>query len=345
MEYVLGIDQGGTKTVSALATPNGEILGVGYAQGSTHISHGIEHAMAQVELSLSRAWKDAGIEPSALLSVGAGMSGADFDDEYLFLRNALQSLLGTQQVRVENDVMIGMRAGTKAQWGAALSVGTGVNVAVRSPDQREFIFGYYIEDQWQGATAIGQHAIRRVFDAYAGLGGTTLLTEALTERYGVLDAHELLRAYVTQPDKFRDIKELAPLVDELALLGDKVCIDIIDRFAAQYGLYICAGLKRLDMLNLPVEVVLSGSVMKSKAPWFRETMIHRIHQEAPRAYLVDARYEPVVGGLLSALELMQVPLDPDASATHMIDHTADSKGLLRLSDVACAPQTLSGENC
>lgn len=337
MTFVLGIDQGGTKTVSALATLKGEILGVGYAQGSTHISHGIEHAMAQVELSLSSAWKDAGLEPSALLSVGAGMSGADFDEEYLLLRHSLQSLLGTQKVRVENDVMIGMRAGTKAQWGAALSVGTGVNVAVRSPDQREFIFGYYIEDHWQGAIAIGRHAIRRVFDAYAGLGGSTLLTEALTERYGVKDAHELLKTYVTQPERFRDIKELAPLVDELGLQGDDVCIDIINRFAAQYGHYICAGLRRLDMLNLPVEIVLSGSVMKSKAPWFRETMIHRIHQDAPRAYLVDARYEPVVGGLLSALELMQVPLDPDAPATHLIEHTAAGKGLLRLSDVACAP--------
>ena len=44
MKYVLGLDQGGTKTNAAIADLQGNLLGLGTAQGSLHTYKGLPHA-------------------------------------------------------------------------------------------------------------------------------------------------------------------------------------------------------------------------------------------------------------------------------------------------------------
>ena len=48
MEYVLGIDQGGSKTHAAVADETGRLLGAGRGPGACHSVYGMEAAMAGV---------------------------------------------------------------------------------------------------------------------------------------------------------------------------------------------------------------------------------------------------------------------------------------------------------
>ncbi|MBQ8954023.1 MAG: hypothetical protein IJ048_07890 [Clostridia bacterium] len=48
MKYVLGIDQGGTKTHALVSDENGRILGVGRDVGGCHSIDGMEQAMRGV---------------------------------------------------------------------------------------------------------------------------------------------------------------------------------------------------------------------------------------------------------------------------------------------------------
>ena len=49
MRYVLGIDQGGTKTHALVGDELGHILGAGCDMGSCHSVNGMEHAMQAVD--------------------------------------------------------------------------------------------------------------------------------------------------------------------------------------------------------------------------------------------------------------------------------------------------------
>jgi N-acetylglucosamine kinase-like BadF-type ATPase len=59
MSNIVGIDQGGTKTVVAVANEYGSILGVGYAEGACHSIQGMDIAMEYVRNATKKALDSA----------------------------------------------------------------------------------------------------------------------------------------------------------------------------------------------------------------------------------------------------------------------------------------------
>jgi hypothetical protein len=98
-------------------------------------------------------------------------------------------------------------------------------------------------------------------------------------------------------------------------------------FGQGYAGLAAAGLRRLGMAEIALEVVLSGSIFKARGPLLVETIRTALHQAAPRARLVNARYEPVVGAALLGLEELGVPIE--AAAKARIEESASRLGLLR----------------
>lgn len=60
MRYILGIDQGGTKT-AAIMNKEGVICGIGYASGAYFPVQGIGHAVRMMEQAINQAMEQAGI--------------------------------------------------------------------------------------------------------------------------------------------------------------------------------------------------------------------------------------------------------------------------------------------
>jgi hypothetical protein len=104
-------------------------------------------------------------------------------------------------------------------------------------------------------------------------------------------------------------------------------LEILRRFGLGLAELVTAGLLHYEMINLDVEVVLSGSVFKGGGKILAGVMADAIHQVAPRARLVNARYEPVVGALLLGLE--KAGIDVDEEVMRNIEASSQRLGLLR----------------
>lgn len=305
MKYVLGIDQGGTKTAAVIIDGIGNILGAGKSRGAYHISDGIEYAMNSISQAAGLAVKEAGIDCADVVSVSAGITGMDWPEDYTLLKASLIRTLGITNVQVCNDCLIAMYSGTARTYGAVLCAGTGLNAAVKSPDGKEFILGFYIDDDAQGASALGKRAIRKVFDSEIQLCAPTKLTEFFLDIANVKTVDDLLHRYVTD-NKFQSgIKNFVPNIIEIANCGDFVSIELIQEFAHELSSYVYAALQKYDLLNIDIDIVLSGSVLKGSDNLLTREIIREIKGFAPHSTIVNARLEPVVGAGLSALMMFE----------------------------------------
>jgi N-acetylglucosamine kinase-like BadF-type ATPase len=326
MEYILGIDQGATKTLAAIADVKGNIIGVGYAEGGYHAVTGEEHAMGEIKKATARACQMAGIPDENWAVIGAGLTGADFDYEYPLLENALRKVLKSDHITVINDCIAAFHAGTWKKHGAIVCAGTGLNCGIKSPEGSEFIYGYAIEDQWQGGSSIGLKALWSVFDADTGMKQPTRLTERILDYYKVSNASILLEKHIRK-ELQGHVKHLVPLVDECVMEGDACAIEIMTEFASMCAKYVIAGFKRFDMLSIESDLVLSGGIFKCKNDILYHVIKQNIHQEAPRVTVVDAKYEPVIGGVILGIEKLYSKIGNEIQEN--IDETAKRFGLIR----------------
>lgn len=302
MGYLLGIDQGGSKTAAVVADRDGCLLGACYAGGACHVNDGLGRAMAMAEQAATGALARAGLAAGQVELLVAGMTGADWPEEYDLLRAALIDALGIGNVSVVNDCLIAMRGGTDMSYGAVLCAGSGLNAAVKSPDGRLFVFGYYVDDEDQGATALGRKAIKAVVAAEAGLGPPTSLAQAVLGHLNYRTVEELLRSQVSGALAAHSIAGLTPLLITEAGAGDPAASELIVEFGRSIARYAIAGLKRFAMLDTAVEVVLSGGVFKGGGSMLSGAVAAAVRAAAPKAVVIDARLEPVAGAVLMALD-------------------------------------------
>ncbi len=328
MGYILGLDQGSSHTRALVCDRQGRLLGLGIADGACHAYVGMERAMKGVREAALEALQAAGVSAPALDCIFAGLTGADWDDEYLLLEENIQRLGLCRQVCVTNDAIVALRGGTARPFGAILIAGSGGNCAVRAPDGREFIYGYFQEDELQGGSALARRALRAIYRAHTGRGAPTLLTGLALEHFGLPGVEALLRADVENRLSEERLLGLAKVIFEAGYRGDETANLILRAFGEGCAELVCAGLRRFEMTQLDVEVVLSGSIFKGKGSLLRETIAAGIHACAPRAVLVDARYEPVVGAALLGLESVGVTLGPLEAEN--IEADARRLGLLRI---------------
>ena len=330
MRYVLGIDQGGTKTHALVGDELGHILGAGCDMGSCHSVNGMEHAMQAVEGAVRMALDRAQIAVTDLAAVAAGMTGVDWPEEAGLLRDALSRTLGVDGTRIHvvNDCIIALRAATDNPRGCVLCAGTGLNCAVRDGEGGEYVFGFYIPDADQGGLALAERALGAVFDAQSGMGPATSLTGRCLAMAGCDTVDELLRKKVERRLDKAGQNQLPIIVEEEAIKGDAVSAQILTRFGRDTGAYAAAALRRMHLERQPVDVVLSGSIFKCKAPMLVDAVRETVLAAAPRARIIESALEPAAGALLLALddlgannERIQRHLERDAQRFNMVRET------------------------
>ena len=322
MKYVLGIDQGATKTHALIADERGHLLGIGTGAGACHSITGMDSAMRGVEESVTEALSMASLSLSDISSLAAGMTGVDWSDEAGLLTNALEETLGIRKenIHVVNDCIIALRAGTTSPMGCILCAGTGLNCGVRDAAGREYTFGYYIPDEDQGGGALAVRALQAVFDAECGMGSPTSLTARLLALTSCQTVDDLLRKKVENRLTKAEKHEIPIIVSEEVLLGDPVSADVLAEFGKDMAAYAVAGIRRLGLENEPIEVIISGSVFKCRAPLLLETVRKVILSAVPQARIIESILEPVVGAVLLALD----DLGPDAADADTIQENIEA---------------------
>jgi hypothetical protein len=115
------------------------------------------------------------------------------------------------------------------------------------------------------------------------------------------------------------------LLFQAALGGDEPAQALIIWLGEELGTSAAAVIRRLGVADLPVEVVLGGSVFKGQGPLLTDTLLQVVHRAAPEAVLVRPAFEPVVGAVLLGLEAAGATVD---DAVYQMLHATMSLTLL-----------------
>ncbi len=86
-------------------------------------------------------------------------------------------------------------------------------------------------------------------------------------------------------DRLHDL--VAPLL-ETARHGDPVAREVIARLADEIAVLGVVAMRRIDLLDVPCEVVLGGGVLTARDPFLTGLVEARYAAEAPHAKLVVA---------------------------------------------------------
>jgi N-acetylglucosamine kinase-like BadF-type ATPase len=302
--FVVGVDGGTTKTIALVADDQGCILAAARGGGSNWTGEDVAIPMKVVVDTVREATGQAGLTAEQITLGVFTLAGADWPEDHT-RRAAYLSKAGiVKRVLVKNDSFGGMRAGLRKPYGMVLAAGTGMNAAVITPQGTEWAFGYY--ETFGGAGTLAHDAFAAVLRAEDGRGQPTLLTQMMLDHMGYPTVEALLRASVLHQVDFGKFYAFAPLVFEAALKGDPIAEELIVRQGKGLAEYATAMARRFNLCEIEFDIVLAGSLFKGVGPLLIDTLTQDVHQVAPRAHIVRARFEPAVGAVLLAYDALGI---------------------------------------
>src|SRR5688572_10362483 len=259
MDYILGVDGGGTKTVALLGDLDGNVLARGVSGPSNYNVVGFDAACSALESAINMARTDYLGEISALC---LGLAGAGRKEDIERLHNWAVHKFPKTAVKVVSDAEILLRAGAASGPALALICGTGSIVYGRTITGaliRAGGWGYLFGDEGSGYS-IGIAALRAVMQGYDGRGPETLLSKLVLERFGLHIPPELVHAIYGAESPRSEVATLPDLVERAASRGDSVAIAILETSARELVRTIAAVYPKLGTSAVPL-VITGGTIL------------------------------------------------------------------------------------
>ncbi len=319
MTIVLGVDGGGTKTHAVVADGHGETLGSGVSGPSNWEDVGLDSAGSAIGLAVRTALERAGLEAQDVDASVFGLAGVDWPSDAERLAQVINPLGLSGPREVLNDSFLALRAGAYRRWGVVVISGTGAVVAGRNPAGdvfRTLGLGRMFGD-FGSASDVSEEAAGAVANAYTGRGPSTVLTDLLCRQVGagsVADLLERLSRRLVEGRIELEADDFAPLVIVAANQGDLVARDILERAGAALGESAVLVARTLGMLDLEVEMVLSGGLITGASKYVTDPFEVAVKRAAPRAVFVHLHSPPVVGAVLMALDMLEPDGPPEVQA-------------------------------
>jgi N-acetylglucosamine kinase-like BadF-type ATPase len=116
------------------------------------------------------------------------------------------------------------------------------------------------------------------------------------------------------------LAELAPVVFAEAKHGDTVARELLDRQADEIVLMATTAMRRLQMRDLDVEVVLGGGVFRSRDARFFARIREGLVAFAPKATVHRLTDPPIVGAALIGLDALHATKAARATARASLTH-------------------------
>ncbi|WP_372345778.1 N-acetylglucosamine kinase [Streptomyces sp. KL116D] len=314
---VLAVDAGNSKTDVAVVAADGTVVGAARGGGFQPPRVGVEAAVDVLADAVGRAFAQAGVD--SVGHVSACLANADLPVEERELADALRARgwSSSSSVDVRNDTFAVLRAGLLEDAeprGVAVVCGAGVNCAGMLPDGRTARFPAIgkISGDWGGGGGLAEEALWYAARAEDGRGGPTALMRTLPAHFGVSSMYALIEALHLGRVPAERRHECTPVLFATAADGDPVARSLVDRMADEVVAMSTVALRRLDLLEEEVPVLLGGSVLAARHPQLDSRIRELLATAAPKAAVRVVAERPVLGAALLGLDT--VGASPDVHA-------------------------------
>jgi len=316
MEYVMGIDAGGTKSHLALFDINGTLVDFGHWGTLNHeaLDGSFEQFRDEINQFVTKILNKNNIKQNQIKSAGFGVAGVDTKAQHKIISQII-SEIGFEKFTLANDAYLGIPAGSPSGFGICAINGTGCTLVGENSKGKTLQIGGvgFISADYGGGGIMGRKVISTVYCELFRKGEPTCLTPALMKIYDIESKYDFVeKIYARLEGGWLDTRNLSRLLFDGALKNDKVSLDILRDVGINYANGICAMIEELEFEQNPNEelwIVFAGSVFsKGEHPKIIDTIKERLAQSNPGLNLKYTllKAPPVAGAVFWALKNLNI---------------------------------------
>jgi N-acetylglucosamine kinase-like BadF-type ATPase len=300
VEFFLGIDGGGTKTVAAIADINGNIIAQTRV-GSTNPNSCSEQELEKTLRELFNALEKQVLDDFRRITyLFAGIAGAGIEANKILLKEMIKQFVpANTSIHVEPDTINALYSGTYGKPGIVQISGTGsITYGINHNLKHDRVggWGYLLGDEGSGYD-IGRQGIMAVLKAYDGRGPETIMTQLMFTYFNIDNGHDLIHQIYTSLTPKNEIAALSKIVIQSYQKQDPEADRIIGNVIQEITLSIETLYKKLFSEHDKVKVVLCGGVFSEKA--ISELVKNSLRND-PNKMVVLPDMPPVGGSLIGA---------------------------------------------
>lgn len=293
--YLLSIDGGATKTVSAILDPNEmEILGVGVGGPSNFNAVGAQVATDNIMDSVNMALSNSSLSMDEISKILFSLAGVgDSEESDRIATDIADGVSNGKPYLLFNDGVAGYRLANLFEDGILIYVGTGnVNYYQKNGKLvRVGGWGWFAGDEGS-ASWIARRALTYAIRQYDGLLEGDELVKAVEKHFGGRFKEVIWRLEINHNKA--TVASFAPVVTSLAKQGYKGARMVVEEAAD----YIASMIKRLsrEFESPPRTSIVGGLALAG------DILISEIRKRVPYQVHVFYGYQVVIGGLMILLK-------------------------------------------
>ncbi|GAG63824.1 unnamed protein product, partial [marine sediment metagenome] len=283
MDYVLGVDGGGTKTIVQVADLSGKVVAESESGSSNYKSVGIKIAKENINKAIFKAIDMLNnLKEFTFKDACFGLAGNDSNEDTkiykeIIFNDVIEKYLDRNKIIICNDTRIGLAAGSDSKNGVMIICGTGSNCYGINEQGREAKvngWDYILGDEGSGYE-IGIKALRALMRAYDGRGESTLLSKTVLEDLNIKNISELIKwAYSDYFLKVR-VAAIAKTVCKTAEMGDKISKKILKEEADEAIISVKTVVDKLGLADKEFDLVFVGNVFKCEK-YFKSVLMRKL---------------------------------------------------------------------
>jgi len=299
INYVIGVDGGGTKTIAALADLNLKILRIAKTGPSNLRNVGINKAVLDISEAIKKVKKGKKI---GSIFIGLAAIEEEFKLEKEKIKREIRKKLKFRgKLEIGSDQIVAFRSGTDEKNGIILIAGTGAVCHGWKNGKEAKTSGWgWLDDEGSGFW-IGKKGFQAIFKELDGRGEKTLITKLVFENWRLKDKKDFLKKVYAQ-DSVRQVSLISRIVDEAASKRDKIAKKIMLEAGEELFLTAKRVIEKLNFKNEEFPIVLIGRVFESEI--VLKIVKKEIKKIAPKVQFLipQPKINPVIGAIKLAIE-------------------------------------------
>lgn len=310
MNYILGVDGGGTKTVIRITDFSGNIVSETITGAGNYKSVGVDVAKSNIIEGIFKAIRYIKDESDDVFFTSScfGLSGFDSEQDGEIFKNIIfnkkiKKLLHPDKIIICNDSRIGLAAGTENKNAIMIICGTGSNCfGINEEGEEAKANGWdFILGDEGSAYEIGVKALRAIMRAFDKRGKKTLLTQTILKDLNLKNIQDLIDWCYNIPFSSERFAALTKTVCSTAELGDKISIKLLKDEAKEALISISIVAKKLKLADRQFDIVYVGSVFRCEK-YFKQVLTEKLKEKFPKINFAPLKDKPVSGAIKMAIK-------------------------------------------
>jgi N-acetylglucosamine kinase-like BadF-type ATPase len=290
MDYVLGLDGGGTKTECVLMDRAGKILARSISGPSNPSRVGVESATSEIEKSAELCLQEARVARKGVAAIGAGLAGTGNQELKEGMRVSLERAFPGAAVSIFTDLETALAAAGEGPV-IVLVAGTGSAAIGRNAQGEIWRTGGEGPRLGDDGSAfdIGSRAVTRTMKERERRGSDVILGIRILEQLGYASWQKLQERASLEPDKVFPL--VFPIVAAAADAGDPVARELLLQAAGELSSLVHTVAEHSGQSRESIMIVKTGGTV-GRCVFFDAQLDEELMRVLPEARIGVLRMSP-----------------------------------------------------